>query len=285
VRVPAAFCGVFGHKPSLGIIPTFGYLDEPTGGRTESDNNTFGPIARDAPDLELLLSVLAGPGPADSVAWRLELPPADVTSLRELRVAAWIDEPALVGDSAMTAVLHAAVDAIEAAGAHVDRTAKPAIDVEHMWRLGALLIGAAVDVHPTDVGPLGISHHDWLRVDRERARLRAAWAELFEQFDVVVCPATIVPAFEHLQDGRWDTRMVPVDGGLRRYVEMEGWPSLVGAAYLPSTATPVGLTPAGLPVGAQIVAPYLRDRLSIKVAELVADTTGRVGRPPIVRSP
>ena len=284
VRVPAAFCGVFGHKPSFGIIPTYGYLDEPAGGRTQSDVNTFGPIARDAADLDLLLSVLAQPGPDDSAAWRLELPDADITSLRGLRVAAWIDEPELVGDLAMTAVLHTAVDAMEAAGARVDRSAKPDVDVTRMWRLGARLIGAAVDVHPEDPSPHPIAHHDWLRLDRERALLRAAWAQLFERFDVVLCPVMLVPAFEHLQEARWDTRQVSINGVARPYIELESWPAIVGAAYLPSTSTPVGTTPEGLPVGMQIVAPYLRDRLSIKVAELLADTTGRVGRPPIVRS-
>mgnify|MGYP003345216499 CR=1 FL=1 len=63
VRVPSAFCGVFGHKPSFGVIPTLGYLDEPHGGGTESDVNTFGPIARSARDLALLLDLLAAPTP------------------------------------------------------------------------------------------------------------------------------------------------------------------------------------------------------------------------------
>jgi amidase len=74
VRVPSAFCGVFGHKPSFGVIPTLGYLDEPTGGVTESDVNVFGPIARSADDLAMLLGVLAGPTPERAAAWRLDLP-------------------------------------------------------------------------------------------------------------------------------------------------------------------------------------------------------------------
>ena len=81
VRVPAAFCGVFGHKPSFGVIPTLGYLDEPNGGVTESDVNVFGPIARSADDLELLFGLLAGPTPDRAVGWRLELPRADVADL------------------------------------------------------------------------------------------------------------------------------------------------------------------------------------------------------------
>ena len=105
VRVPSAFCGVWGHKPSFGVVPTLGYLDEPAGGETESDVNTFGPIARSAADLRLLLDVLAQPTSDRTVAWRLELPEPTVTSLRGLRVAVWFDEPELEIDSDMSTVL------------------------------------------------------------------------------------------------------------------------------------------------------------------------------------
>ena len=87
VRVPSAFCGVFGHKPSFGVIPTLGYIDEPDGGVTESDVNVFGPIARGADDLALLFDVLAGPTPDRAIGWRLDLP-IDTIDLRSLRVAA-----------------------------------------------------------------------------------------------------------------------------------------------------------------------------------------------------
>lgn len=82
VRVPSAFCGVWGHKPSFGIIPTLGYLDEPAGGGTESDVNTFGPLARSALDLRLLLDVLAQPTAERAAAWQLHLPEPTVASPR-----------------------------------------------------------------------------------------------------------------------------------------------------------------------------------------------------------
>ena len=154
VRVPSAFCGVFGHKPSFGVIPTLGYLDEPNGGATESDVNTFGPIARSADDLRMLLDVLAGPTPDRAVAWRLELPDEARTSLRGVRVAAWIDEPAMEIDAVMRRVLEDAVDAVEAAGAVVDRRRRPAMDVAAAWRLGVRLVGAAFALDPAqDGGP------------------------------------------------------------------------------------------------------------------------------------
>ena len=69
IRVPSSFCGVYGHKPSFGAIPTYGYLDHPTFHRNVADVNVFGPIARSIDDLELLVDLLTGPNPDDAVAW------------------------------------------------------------------------------------------------------------------------------------------------------------------------------------------------------------------------
>ncbi|MDP2291562.1 MAG: amidase family protein [Actinomycetota bacterium] len=281
VRVPSAFCGVFGHKPSFGVIPTLGYLDEPRGGDTESDVNTFGPIARSAADLALLLDVLAQPLAERAVAWRLQLPASAVESLAGLRIAAWFDEPELEIDAAMANVLHRAADLAEAAGAHVDRAARPPLDVRSAWRAGARLIGEAVSV--SDETSRGATHREWLFMHRERQRVRQVWAEFFQEVDVLLCPVTLTPAFQHLQDGDWRSRIVVVNGREQSYIEMEGWPALIGSAYLPSTAAPVGCTEAGLPVGVQVVAPFLHDHTAIKVAELLTDVCGGYSVPPIVR--
>ena len=74
VRLPAHFCGVFGLKPGYGVISQLGYLDQVGGGSTDVDMNVFGPLARSAEDLELLLGVLAGPSPDQAGAWRLRCP-------------------------------------------------------------------------------------------------------------------------------------------------------------------------------------------------------------------
>ncbi|MDO8362213.1 MAG: amidase family protein [Actinomycetota bacterium] len=279
VRVPSAFCGVYGHKPSFGVIPTLGYLDAPDGGGTESDVNVFGPIARSAADLELLLQVLAAPAPDRALAWQLHLPPPTVSSVRGLRVAAWLDDPSLEVDTELGGVLRAAADALAVTGAQVRHDARPALDVPAAWRLGVQLIGAAVSVG--DEVDRGLSHRDWLRLHRERARLRDAWAEFFREFDVLLCPVTLTPAFAHMQDGAWDTRTIVVNGRERRYPELEGWPALIGAAYLPATATPVGRTAAGLPVGIQVVAPYLHDLTAIRVAGWLGAASGGYQVPPL----
>ena len=280
VRVPSAFCGVFGHKPSFGVIPTLGYLDEPNGGVTESDVNVFGPIARSAGDLELLLGLLAGPAPDRAAGWRLDLPRADVADLRSLRVAAWFDEPSIPMDDEMTAVLDGVADALVEAGAAVDRTTRPQLDFTEAWRMGLWLIGAACNLSG---GDRDVSHNDWLFADRERARLRQRWAEFFETVDVLLCPVTLAPAFEHMQDGTWATREVVVNGVSLPYLALEAWPGLIGSAYLPSTSAHVGCTAGGLPVGVQVVSPYLHDLRSIAVAGLITDLVDGYAVPPIAR--
>lgn len=278
VRVPSSFSGIFGHKPSWGLIPTFGYIDEPRSGDgiggVESDINVFGPMARGADDLSLLVDVLARP-----IAEPL---PPTLTSLANLRVAAWIDEPALIIDSEMSTMLHGAVDALEAAGAQVDRRARPNIDAPAAWRMGMRMIFEATTVKSAEELPGALSHRQWLLMHRERTRLRARWEEFFDTFDVLVCPVTVLPAIPHDHSGDDFTRRITVNGVDRPYAELEVWAALIGSVYLPSTVIPVGLTAQGLPIGMQIVARYLHDRTSLKVASLAVDICGGYRSPPIV---
>ena len=117
VRIPSHCCGTFGLKPSYGVVPQRGYLDSVGGGTTDADINVFGPMARSADDLDLLLSVLAGPEPAAPARVALELPPSPFTSLagrRIARVARRSREPERPGD------------ARRAARPRVDRSPTPA---------------------------------------------------------------------------------------------------------------------------------------------------------------
>jgi amidase len=280
VRVPSAFCGVFGHKSSFGVIPTLGYLDEPNGGVTESDVNVFGPIARSAEDLALLFGLLAAPTPDRAVGWRLDLPGPDISDLRTLRIATWFDEPSIPMDAEMIAILEGTADYLATLGIPVDRNIRPDLDFTEAWQTGCWLIGAACNVSD---GERDVSHNAWLLADRARARTRQRWAEFFENVDVLLCPITLTPAFPHQQEGTWATRECTVNGSPLPYLALEAWPALIGSAYLPSTSAPVGHTAAGLPVGVQVVSPYLHDYRSIAVAGLITDLVDGYAVPPIAR--
>ena len=110
------------------------------------------------------------------------------------------------------------------------------------------------------------SHRQWWQVDEQRKALGRQWAAFFEQHDLLVCPTATSPAFLHNQQGeRWE-RMVPVNGGLQPSTDALFWAGFPGVVGLPATAVPLGLSPEGLPVGAQIVAPLFADPQALRFA-------------------
>ena len=295
VRFPAAFNGVFGHKPSFGIVPSTGYLDHAEGGTTEADVNVVGPITRSADDLDLLLGVLL----RDEPPWSIELapPPDDV---RSLRVAAWLDDPFCPVDEEVLAVTRAATAGLEAWGVAVDREARPEIDPGAASRLGQWLVTAAVtqsipvdesgDVlesiaaaDPRRAAAAVVTHRDWLNHHRERESMREKWAEFFERFDAILLPVSFVPPFPHDQEGDFMSRTLICNGEVRPYRDLVGWTILTGMAYLPSTVPPIGLGASGVPIGIQVAGPYGSDRRTIALASQIAEQCGGYQVPPIAR--
>lgn len=171
VRIPSSFCGVFGHKPSFGVVSQRGYLDHIGGGTIDADINVFGPLARSVEDLELLFDVLAGPNAEDAVGWRLELPAPRAMRLPELRIGVWIDDPKATVDTEVGDVLGAAVDAFAAAGASLS-VERPPLDIEQVFNLFLGLTGAAaaMSIDPGTSDLSGISLRQLLELRIERAR-------------------------------------------------------------------------------------------------------------------
>jgi amidase len=281
IRVPSHCCGVFGIKPSFGVVPQRGYLDHVGGGSTDADINVFGPIARSAADLDLLLSVLAAPEPERALAWRVDLPVprhADVTSMR---IGVWFEEPSSPIDRDELALLRRAADALADSGAKVE-DAHPPVDFTEQTQLFVQMISGAISPSmPDELGDaMSGSHFQWLRGDEQRAALRQVWAQWFESYDALLCPVMPTPAITHLQEGDFMSRTVDINGEPVSYANLISWTGLIGIACLPSAVPPIGRTPGGLPVGVQVVTPYLRDREAIALAGRIADLVGGYDVPP-----
>jgi amidase len=281
VRVPSHNCGVYGLKPSYGLVPQRGYLDHVGGGTTDADINVFGPIARSADDLDILLSVLAGPDPERAPAWRVELPEPLFTSLDECRVGLWLDDAACPIEREYAGLLLAAADRLTDAGAKLDES-HPAVDFAEQVDVFVGLIGPAVSPSmPDDVADqFGGMHRAWLRTQEARVRLARRWAEWFERYDVLLCPVNVSAAICHQQEGTFMDRTDEIDGVTRSHVEYGSWPGLIGVVGLPSAVSPAGRTAEGLPVGVQIVAPSLHDRAAVRFAQLATGVIGEYAPPP-----
>lgn len=281
VRIPSHCCGVYGLKPSFGVIPQRGYLDHVGGGLTDADINVFGPIARSARDLDLLLGVLAGPEPERAVAWKLDLPPAGFDSLAGLRIGTWLDDPACPVDAEYGALLRATADRLADAGAQVSDAHPPVTFGEQHGLFTRMILPAISPSLPDGMAEhVSGSHRDWLRAEEERARLGAVWAQWFTQYDVLLLPVMTIPAFVHDHQLDLPERRIEVNGEERSLADTIQWLGLIGVVGLPSAVVPVGRV-AGLPVGMQIVAPYLHDRRAVRAAELVDGVLGAYRPPPL----
>lgn len=301
IRNPAHFCGVYGHKPSYGVVSLRGHVPGPPNSLSLPDIAVAGPLARNADDLDLALSVLAGPGEWDAAAWRIDLPAPRRTSVADYRVAICPDDAFCPVDSEIADAISRAGDALSKAGATV-RASKPAVDFGDSFRLfyrmlaatlapgydegllEQLAIGAKAATDQKAMSTLFMQgstmrHVDYVRAESARQKERARWADFFTGYDVFLCPMVMTTAFAHDHSPDLQARRLTVNGAQRGYLEAIGWAGLIGNVRLPSTVVPVGRTKAGLPIGMQVVGPYLEDRTCIDVARHLARVIGGFGAP------
>jgi amidase len=303
IRFPSSWCGVCGHKTTWGIVSQAGHLPPAPGTLSDTDLSVVGPIARDVADLEITLGVLAGASGHAALGWRLELPAARATALRDLRLACWLDDPAFPVDTESAAVLDAAATALRGAGAHVV-DARPEVALPDVLRLYqqflypillstmgnrsfANMVKLADSLSDDDDRPLARTarfatqrYRDWVVAREKREQLRALMAEYFTGVDALLMPVAIVPAIPHDHTDPFPERVIEVNGATRPYTDLMAWRALATLAHLPATVVPVGRTASGLPVGIQIVGPYLEDRTTLAVGRLVEELLGGYVPPP-----
>jgi amidase len=301
LRNPAHYCGVYGHKPSWGIVPMRGH--SAAGTLTPTDISVVGPMARSAEDLDLAMRVLAGPDLLQQ-AWRVELPAPRHRRLGDFRVGLWLDSPLCEIVASVRDRVAAAVGALVAAGATVDEAARPSIADAAHHQLFMLLLRAATAARlrdedfaaqreiaaalaPDDMSfratmarGATIDHRAWGMANEARTKLRYAWRELFQRCDVLLAPVAATAAFPHDHNVDRDSRTIDVNGKQLPYGDQRFWAGLASLSYLPATAAPLGLTAAGLPVGMQIIGAEGDDLTTIEFARLLAAEIGGFTPPP-----
>lgn len=305
IRGPSSTCGVFGHKPSYGIVPALGQIPGPPGTLTQADLAVAGPMARSIEDLELALDVLAGPDDWHSPAYRLELPPPRKKRLRDYKVAFWLDEPSAPVDSEVRTRLLGMAEALRQAGVVVDEEARPAFGFDYAVEVFRALLGAALcggdslaDIEAmaarASVGAasdrveagLGESayrsqrHRQWLSQNERRLQMRRKWRDFFTEVDAVLMPTLPTAAIPHDHTEPMGQRTITVDGQSRPYLDQLAWVGLTGVAYLPATVIPAGQTAEGLPVGLQIAGPFLEDRTVLDLGKRLSQRVGGFEAPP-----
>jgi amidase len=277
VRFPAHYTGVFGHKPTFGIVPRYGHIP-PMPGRVPPPVMpaiplfVVGPLARSADDLELALGVLTTPGSMDESDNRPELLPPRRQQFKDYRVAVWFTDsyPPAEIDADVLATLQKTVEKLRSAGLDIDEQARPDIDLwedRQIWLeiYNQMMAGAL---------PL-----DEMLVERQKKQ-QAMWADFFERYDVLLAPVSPTVAFPHDHKGTLLSRSLEVNGRDKPMLNNMAWTYMAVVSGLPATVAPVGLGDSGLPVGVQIIGARFEDRTTIAFARGLSELVGGFVAPP-----
>jgi amidase len=263
IRVPSAFCGVFGHKPTWGVIPGRGHVPPGLDG-AEVPLGVIGPMARTASDLELAMGVLAGPDADDAVGYSLALPAPRRERLADYRVLIIDEHPIAKVQGEIAAAVEDLAAGLGKAGVGVARQSNLTPDLAAAHQVYMTILGAIMSRgSPGMAEP--ISAHAWMEALDAQIAIRRRWAALFEDYDVVLAPAFGVVAFPH-DDAPFPERKHVIDGEETPYLNQVAWPGMATLANLPATAAPIGKTRGGLPIGVQIIGAHLADLTTIAFA-------------------
>lgn len=290
IRNPAHFCGIFGHKPTWGLCPPRGHAVGDNVSQT--DISVVGPLARHVDDLELGLSIMAGPDEIDAAGYKLRLKPSLKKNLGDFKVAFMDDWKGAPVEAEIKDLLNTLARWLRRQGTKIDSKARPAFDIDDAQRTYDLMLSAAMmgraddatfdqllalkstfnksDDHYMARFAMGstLHHRDWLALNEKRHQLRWKWHEFFKKFDVMLMPVLCTAAFP--PDRKPVTERFSTINGKKYPAVMEFfWAGFSGLSYLPATVAPIGFTKSGLPVGVQIVAPQFGDRTSIHFARLL----------------
>jgi len=304
IRNPAHFCGVYGHKPTWGVVPSQGHgLPGMVAG---PDIAVCGPLARSADDLALAMDLLAGPEPLNRPGWKLDLPKPDKKSLADFRVAIWPDDELSPVSAEVSGRVVKIAETLSRLGATVSDTARPAFDLKkqhdtYLTLLNGVMSAAlppeimaemkrqADALDPADMSQEAVmaraavmSHREWLHVHNDRERFRYQWRSFFDEWDILLCPTVATPAFEH-DHSEIQQRALKVDADERPYFEQLFWAGIVITSFLPSTVFPTGPSVAGLPIGLQAIGAEYDDLRTIDFTRLLAREIGGFVPPPAYR--
>lgn len=302
IRVPSHFCGLYGHKPSLGTVSARGHIPPVPGVPVGEPNfSVAGPMARSADDIMLAMKILGGPDGEEAKAYTWEMPEPRKKKLDYYSIGYVIDDPACRVTSEVRALLENMVETLKKAGVEIAEGWPKGIDPRRLFddyryirfassaasRSVAQIFDLLKAEKVNDGSDEYAAAHAYASSVKDfedalwrRELAREAWRDYFGAFDAFLIPPAFVPAFPHDHRMPLKARVLNTPEGLRRYNELRFWISFATLCGLPATVAPVGLTAGGLPVGVQVVGPYLEDATTIDLAGSIGTQMGGFRAPP-----
>jgi len=266
VRVPAHFCGIWGHKTTWGIVSKQGH-DHPLMAKRpgfvaahDGALSIAGPLARNAQDLATLTALGS-----------TYILPQQLKPLKECRLLAITEYPGAPVDASVAEPTEAAINTLIEAGIRVDRASDLTPDLEGQQAAYMRMLNTAMARGAP--GPDGerASATDWFEMLDAQASKQAEWARLFEVYDFVLAPPAPVLAVPHVDgDARVFDGMIRINGHDVPGASGLAWAGIATFPNLPSTVLPIGTgvyEGAELPCGMQVMGPHLSDLDCIAAAQ------------------
>ena len=275
IRTPSHFCGVFGHKPTIGVISDEGFVDPPNANPAPDRLSVNGPLARTPQDLLLGLRIAGGPVGIERMAYSWNLPPARGARLRDYRIGYVVDDPFCPVAPDVRLQLEKTIDALAKAGARLEQGWPAGMRIAESYGAYFTMLGSAV--LPDDATP----HRAWGAAVGGQYAARRCWADYFRGHDAFLMPVDFVTAFPHDHSPDMMARKIATPAEPRPYLDMLKWIFHATLTGNPATVCPVGRTAEGLPCGMQILGPYLEDATPIDIAGRIAEVTGGFVPPPL----
>ncbi|MGI9606378.1 MAG: amidase family protein [Acidimicrobiales bacterium] len=284
IRWPASYNGVAGLKPSFQLVSSHGHTFP--GHEGTVDNNVVGPTARTVADLAMALPTM----------WQPHMCPrsADKESLADFRVGVLLDNPTGAQDTAVTGVLERAIRQLADAG--VQLVDPPPLDfVLSGHEAGLMAIRTAAqgtatdrpsfdDVERYDRGDRDfdalvakaahMTYREWIDVNNQRERARLRWRDYFAGVDLLLTPVSATTAPPHDVAHTFGDQLIMVNGVRRPAMDQWFWAGIANATYLPALAIPAGIASDGLPVGMQVLGPFMGDLLTLGFGVLAEQVLG-----------
>jgi amidase len=288
IRIPAAFCGIVGIRPTPGLIPSY---PKPL---AWDPGEVHGPLARDAEDAALMLDAMVGFSRISPISvappWQSALAELQRREdIKRLRIAYVSDIAGIGVEAEIDATCRGAAAALSKLGAHVDHIefdASAGRAPYQTWR-GFWMVGrqyerlAQIDAFGPNLkgnveAGLKLTASDFAAAEETRMAMFDRFHKLFERFDVLLTPAAPVKPYP-VEMNFPDT----INGkSFENYIDWIAPAYLITLVSLPAATAPAGLSQDGLPIGMQIVASRFEEPLILRVARLI-HRASNVGRPPL----
>ncbi|QPC89261.1 amidase [Mesorhizobium sp. INR15] len=277
IRLPAAFCGVYGLKPTEHRISLAGAFPDPGGAaRSVRLMSCLGPLARNVEDLALVYGIIAGPDDSDTDLAAVPVEKMPKVDLKTLRIAFAASIPGFPVAGEISAAVENLARQLQEAGAIVEQAKLPKLDPHDDLEQGGVLIGMMMEAAQPEAPRQPTSVSRWFEALARRDTSILAWDRFLDAYDALLCPVAMTTAFPHCEPGT----PIRVDGKDESYRMLPAYGAVFNYSGNPALSMPCGQDREGLPIGLQLVGKRWSESRLLAIAQAMAPLTGGFARPP-----